>query len=292
MNFIRAAFAAVLSLALISCGGGGDGAKRTCSEFAYQEEAQAALNGGATELDRDNDGVACENLPHRPITPSPGPGPTQASAAGLWLGTTNTNRSITGLVLPTGAYWVLYSSVGNPALVAGVIQGNGSVTGSTFVSSNARDFNLEGLGVSSATVSASIVTKQTFNGSLNYAGSSVAFAAAYSSDYERTPSLSSLQGTYTGQVALSAGVQSAVVTVTSGGAISSTSSGCMMSGVAVPRTDANAYDISLTFGPAPCFFAGQTLSGIAYLNDTTRTLYAAAPDASRTNGVLFVGAKP
>lgn len=39
-----------------------------CGDFTYQEEAQAALNGGAAGsagLDGDDDGVACESLPHQ-----------------------------------------------------------------------------------------------------------------------------------------------------------------------------------------------------------------------------------
>lgn len=34
-----------------------------CSDFATQSEAQSAFNNGCDELDRDNDGIACENLP-------------------------------------------------------------------------------------------------------------------------------------------------------------------------------------------------------------------------------------
>ena len=37
----------------------------TCSNFTYQEQAQAALPANP-QLDRDKDGVACEDLPHMP----------------------------------------------------------------------------------------------------------------------------------------------------------------------------------------------------------------------------------
>lgn len=43
-----------------------DGTGRTCSDFTYQQEAQAAYEGGAGQLDGDNDGIACEELPSRP----------------------------------------------------------------------------------------------------------------------------------------------------------------------------------------------------------------------------------
>ncbi|MFC4635496.1 DUF4236 domain-containing protein [Dokdonia ponticola] len=35
-----------------------------CSDFSSQSEAQSAFNNGCDELDRDNDGIACENLPN------------------------------------------------------------------------------------------------------------------------------------------------------------------------------------------------------------------------------------
>jgi hypothetical protein len=55
------------SLIVTGCGGGDDdgenmGAYR-CSDFSTQRAAQEALRRGATQLDSDRDGIACENLP-------------------------------------------------------------------------------------------------------------------------------------------------------------------------------------------------------------------------------------
>jgi hypothetical protein len=44
-------------------------ADKNCSDFTYQEEAQAVLDatpGDPNNLDSDHDGIACESLPHRP----------------------------------------------------------------------------------------------------------------------------------------------------------------------------------------------------------------------------------
>ncbi|MGI5452033.1 excalibur calcium-binding domain-containing protein [Streptomyces sp. CA-249302] len=44
-----------------------------CSDFTYQEDAQAEFNrlpGDPYRLDEDNDGIACEWLPHRSSTTS------------------------------------------------------------------------------------------------------------------------------------------------------------------------------------------------------------------------------
>src|SRR5688572_14429387 len=70
-----------------------------------------------------------------------------AGAEGLWNGTTNTGRAVSGIVLDDGIYWVLYSVVGNPNIVAGVVQGNSNSQNGSLTSSNTKDFNLEGFGI-------------------------------------------------------------------------------------------------------------------------------------------------
>jgi hypothetical protein len=55
----------------INCqeGQGSSGGTR-CEDFAYQEDAQAVLDGDRTDplgLDPDHDGIACEDLPNKPI---------------------------------------------------------------------------------------------------------------------------------------------------------------------------------------------------------------------------------
>lgn len=216
-------------------------------------------------------------------------GPT---AQGLWVGTTSTNRTVTGLVLSDGTSYVLYSAVGNASIIAGVVQGTGTSSGGTFSSSNAVDFNLESPSVQAATVSANYSSKQSFNGTITYAIGSVTFTSAYNTDYETVPSFAVLAGTFSGQVATSLGVQAATVTISPSGVVSGGAGGCSISGTTSPRTDGNAYNFSITFGAAPCAFPNQTFAGIAYFNSVTKRLYAAAPNAARNDGVLFVGTKP
>jgi hypothetical protein len=222
------------------------------------------------------------------------PSAVATSAEGLYSGTITTGRAVTGLVLDDGTYYVLYSPVGSSNVIAGVIQGSGTSNAGTFSSGNARDFNLEGLGVLAATVSASYVAKQSLNGTVSYnAGGTTSFSSTYDANYEAAPSLAALAGTFAGEVASSAGNEDATVTISSASAITGAgASGCALSGTVSPRTRGNAFNTSLTFGGAPCLFANQTLTGIAYFNATAKQLYAAAPNAGRTDGVLFVGVKP
>jgi hypothetical protein len=54
-----------------------------CSDFAYQEDAQAVLDQDPSDpynLDGDGDGIACETLPRRG---SSGSGATQPSGSGI-----------------------------------------------------------------------------------------------------------------------------------------------------------------------------------------------------------------
>jgi hypothetical protein len=62
---------AAAAATLLGCGGGDDLAGTgdlNCSDFRYQQDAQAVLNNGSGDpnrLDADRDGVACEHLPRR-----------------------------------------------------------------------------------------------------------------------------------------------------------------------------------------------------------------------------------
>lgn len=225
---------------------------------------------------------------------SPAPAPVASTAEGLWIGTTSDNRNITGLVFEDGLFYVIYSSAGDPTTIAGVVQGNGSTAGASFSSTNSKDFNIEGDGVLNTSVSASFAAKATFNGTINYGpGLNNTFISTYDSNYELTPSTSALAGTFTGEVASSAGFEAATITIASNGSFSGSGvSGCTVSGTATPRSRGNAFVMSLTFGGAPCLFANETLSGIGYFDATNKHFYSATPNATRTDGILFVGVKP
>jgi hypothetical protein len=221
------------------------------------------------------------------------------TAEGLWVGTTDSNRTVTGLVLDDGTYYVLYSQVGNPTIVGGVVQGSGTSNNGSFTSTDARDFNMEGMGVLDATVSASYTVRQSLGGTVMYgSGDATTFVTTYDSQYDLTPSLAALAGAYGGQVALSQGVEYADVTISESGTVTGVGmSGCTLTGSVSPRSSGNVFNISITFGPAPCYFAGQTFTGHAYYDSDVaeqrlyQRLYAAAPNATRTDGVMFIGEK-
>lgn len=213
------------------------------------------------------------------------------TAKGIYSGTTGDGREMVGLVLGDGTYYFLYSDVAATG-IAGVVQGTGSVSGSAFTSSNARDFSIEGGVVLDATVEASFVATQSIEGSIRYASATNTFRGTYDPESERTPEIAAIAGSYGGTTAFTLGTELSSVTIGSAGALSALGeSGCTASGTVRPRSDLNAYDITVTFGGSPCHFANQTFTGIAAYDADAGALIAAAPNAQRTEGFLFVGSR-
>lgn len=214
------------------------------------------------------------------------------TAEGLWFGTTSTNRTLTAAVLNDGTYYFFYSATANPNQVAGVIQGTGTSNKGSFTSSNTKDFGI-GTTVLDATISATYNASRFLNGSIIYSGgSTVTFTSSFNSAYNTTPTVASLAGVYTGQAGSSGGVQTASITAATDGTFTGTEqSGCTFTGTVTARSRGNVFDQSITFGGAPCIFAGRTFQGIVYFDIQTRRLFTAAPNSTRTDAAIFFGTK-
>ena len=231
--------------------------------------------------------------------PSPtSPAAAADSAEGLWPGSTNNNRTFVVAVLDDNSYYALYSAPGSPNVIAGFVQGTDTSNNGSFTSANAKDFNLEGLGVLDATIAGTYVTGQSHNGALTYSVGGVMvpgpnFTSTFDPAYNTTPSLASLAGTYTGQLGISSvgsPVPPATVIMAANGTLAGAdANGCTFTGTATPRIRGNVFDGSITFGAAPCLFAGTTLNGIAYVDVPNNRLYIATPTGTRADGVLFSG---
>jgi Repeat of unknown function (DUF5648) len=215
---------------------------------------------------------------------------TSGTAEGLWFGSTNTAESVTGIVLDNGTFYFLYSSP-DSNYVAGVVQGTGASVNGQFTSSDARDFSIAGYGVTTATISGTYTSKASLAGVISSALGSASYTASYQSIYQQPASLAATAGTYAGSAASSAGVQSATVTVSASGAISGAVPGCSFSGTATPRGTVNVFNLTVKFNGGTCVFGTSTLSGIAYYDAPSRQIYGVAPNASRTDGFLFIGGK-
>ncbi|MDH4080269.1 MAG: hypothetical protein OEU68_10675 [Nitrospira sp.] len=222
--------------------------------------------------------------------PSSLPQPTPTSAEGRWTGTTHTGRAIAGLVLDDGSYWLFYSAKNNPNILAGLIQGTGTSHSGSFGSSNTRDFNVQGAGIRAATIRGSYVPSKSFHGTIAYITSSPeSFTSTYNADYESTPNLNLIAGTYAG---LRSDNHTVTVTVDAAGMLSGHSSdGCTVTGTLSPHPKGNAIQISVIFGGGACRQGTETLTGVAFYDAATNRLYSAALNNARTTSFLFLGTK-
>jgi hypothetical protein len=213
---------------------------------------------------------------------------------GGWVGTTTSNRDLTAVVLSDGAYYLMYSAVGDPSTVGGVVQGTAAISGESFTSSDALDFNVEGAGAKPGAVAASLHPWDKFEGSFapTTTGNAMSFQTRF--DVIKTPggaTLAQLAGAYDGHAGFALGVRPAVFTVTAAGAVSSSINGCAITGTATPRTDINGYDLNIAFGASPCLIPGLSFTGIAYVRQDNGRLYAAARNAATKQSVIFSGSK-
>ena len=218
---------------------------------------------------------------------------TRTTAEGLWVGTINTNRTLTAAVLDDGTYYFFYSVVANPNQIAGVIQGTGTSNNESFTSSDTKDFGIS-VAVRDATISADYAARQFLNGTITYSGTgATTFTSSYNTAYDTTPTIASLAGVYNGQLGSSGGVQTTNLIIQPDGTFtgSDPNGSCTFSGKATARTRGNVFDQSITFGGVPCFFAGSTFQGIMYFDIPTRRLFTAAPNSLRTDAAIFFGPK-
>jgi hypothetical protein len=216
-----------------------------------------------------------------------------AAAAGTYAGTTSTQRAIDGLVLADGSYYLLYSATGDATVVGGAVQGTGTLDAGRFASADALEFSAEGAGLKPGALAATLAAGSRFDGTFTPAsGTGFDFAAdaVAASGFARRPAtLASLAGSYTGQAGFPLGVRPATFTVAANGAVSSSINGCAIGGTATPRGDADAYDLTISFGPAPCAYPGASFSGVAWLRPGTGRLYAVARNEPSKMSVIFGG---
>lgn len=221
--------------------------------------------------------------------------PPTTTAEGLWVGTTSNGRTVAGVVLDNSQFWVIYTSVGNGAVIAGAVQGDGSYQGNSFTSSNGKDFNFEGAGVNGVDVNATFAQEQSLSGSITYDGSPTefTFTSTYNPDYDLQPSLSTVAGTYAGSGYAGGGVEFTTVTIAAAGSITGvSSSGCAFTGSVTPHSKGNVYDVSITFGGGVCANGSNTVAGVGYYDAAMNRITSAGLNGTRTSGFIFVGDKP
>ncbi len=116
--------------------------------------------------------------PSTPSTPTPPVYPPippaellPATSAGMWDGTTGTNRTISGVVTKEGNYWLAYSSVGNAAVPAGFYAGQAAPESGSFSAPGLREFNFESGGAQQGTLTSTYTQSLGYTSANTLAGS-------------------------------------------------------------------------------------------------------------------------
>src|SRR5207253_5143502 len=103
-------------------------------------------------------------------------GPVIATPAeGFWDGTTSTNSAIDGVVLDDRTFYFFYADNSS----AGLVQGTATAVNGQFASSNAKNFDFTGLGVTAVSIAGTYAPRTSLNGAITSAYGSAAFAATY-----------------------------------------------------------------------------------------------------------------
>jgi hypothetical protein len=225
-------------------------------------------------------------------TPAPGP-----SAEGVYGGTLTgaTSTAFQMLVLENSDFWSMYGINSTAGfMVAGLVQGSGTSSNGSFTSSNAKDF-----GVSPAvagTLAASYdATAKTISGNIKSGTNTVTFnggpVAGSLYNYNIAASLTNIAGQWS--LSSTSGETVGINISASGTYTALSRSGCSFAGTIAPRASGkNVFNISMTFGGAPCGLAGQSGSGIALsypLANGQTQLIVASTDSTRTYGSVAFG---
>jgi hypothetical protein len=173
----------------------------------------------------------------------------------------------------------------------GVVQGTLTSSNGNFSSSDARDFVI-GYGVDAEVVTGSYTPGTTISGVISGVAGSVAFSASYYPQYDQPVNLAAAAGTFSGTIGSTQGVESAIITLDATGAISGSASGCTFGGTASPHGAVNVLNVVVTFNGGPCTYGTSTFHGIVYYDAQVRKLIGAAPNAARTDALIFIVYKP
>jgi hypothetical protein len=219
-----------------------------------------------------------------------GSGFTPTAAAGLYESTGGATPAFEVLMLDSGRLYAIYGlNPTTPVPAGGVIVGDTATSANTFTSSAVHDFNLVAHTVATGTATGTFIAKTSISGTAITSAATSAFGGAYSTSYDQSASLSSLVGTYGGQISDLGGNKVSVVTVDASGVlVGTTTSGCGYLGLAKTHSAGNVFDVSVTYQTG-CTENGNTFKGHAFVSHNV--LYFVTLNGDQSRAVLFAGVK-
>ncbi len=211
---------------------------------------------------------------------------TTLSAEGFWSGKTAGGIEFSILVLENAETWSASVSTTEMGLLSGKTAVAGSaatITGTSFTAGKKAISTTAGF-------AATVVPKTSLNGVLT--GGTTALSTTYDAGYDAAPpSLATAAGTYTGPVGTLTTVPSSFnLTVSATGAITAVGGACSISGNAKARPSGKAvYDVTLAL-TGTCDFSSAT--GVLIFDTKNKAAVLMVMNPAKTDGIVFVGAKP
>ncbi|MDR5753351.1 MULTISPECIES: hypothetical protein [unclassified Caballeronia] len=235
-----------------------------------------------------------------PLQPATAAGTTTLPSGGVYKGSVAAYGDAILLMLFDGTAYLFYGDApgsagkGKGGLGGVVVANNGTQSASgQFTSLNAQNYSLRTRTTSPVTFDADFARAPAVTGSVadkGYGAASLTFSGASAPMLDAAPARAIVAGLYSGRGGSMRGSTSARLTITDDGFLAGTTGiGCVFRGTVAPHTGVNAYDVSITFGPAPCPQAGTTVPGNAVLDGAR--LLAVLPSADRTDAFVFDGSK-
>ncbi|EKS69419.1 MULTISPECIES: hypothetical protein [Caballeronia] len=226
--------------------------------------------------------------------PPPGAVTTTLPSGGVYKGSlTGSTAQATLLMLFDGTAYLFYASAGGAGLAGVAVAKSGKQSGDgRFISDAAFDYRVGKAPASAAVFSVNFARAPAVDGTVANKddGAGLAFSANAAPMLDIAPSRANAGGLYSGRGMSLGGTTQTRITVAGDGYLAgTTTSGCIFKGTTAPHQGANAYDVSVTFGPAPCPLPETTVTGHAVLDGAR--LLVALPSPDRTDVFLFDGRK-
>ena len=216
--------------------------------------------------------------------------PANVSASGVWQGIASSGYIGDLIVLPDNRFYNIYGvgTVGGGLAVVGFDYGTATSSGSS-LSGPFTEYVSDGKAYAGS-MAATVVANTSITGSSSYANGNKGTFAFYPLGlftYNTPAVLSAITGQWSGTLLTG---PSAIILVSTAGAIAGTSSGCVFNGTVSPDPSVNYFNVSITFGAGSCALPGQTVSGIALnykTNVGTTQLIIAVTNSANTVGTAF-----
>lgn len=230
-------------------------------------------------------------------------GPATTASEGSWTGSIDTpladSRGLRAVILNDGRFWMTYTRTDSGS-VAGIVQGQGALSGHTFTATDATLLSLEDNLPTRVDLAAGTVPQSSLAGTLTLATDAPAaslpspatFSALYQLSSGHAVTLADLAGTYSGAITTGAGIDTATVTVVADGSFSgSNTAGCSLAGNTLEPAGGNVFTVSLHFGDEAACGANQSIAADGVLTLSAGQVTVLALDSGKTNSFIFNGSK-